>query len=91
MDFQNKQAVVTAEKSQVDPPALEAALKEAGFDGKVLSLDSSQKKEESSQGTLKEGRQEEQERRGADEGTGKSERRVVLRVTGMMKSKSGAT
>ena len=91
MDYSNKQASVIVEKDRLDTSALEAALKEAGFGGKVLGQKETSEKKKSSTDEPEGDRIEKQEPKTAEGPAAEPERSVVIHVTGMLKSKSGAT
>ena len=91
VDYPRKQASVIVEKDRLDPPALEAALEKAGFGGSVMDeKEAPAKKETSSADTPGDGGAAEKAE-AAGRPVEPVERRVVLSVTGMLKSKSGAT
>ena len=68
VDFQKKQASITAVSSRYDETALLKALKGAGFGGKVVKPKDGEPEQKPTSGT-----------------------QVAFHVTGMMKTKSGAT
>ena len=91
VDFERKQATVTAVKDKLDTAALEAALEKAGFGGKVVPRDEPPERKRSSAGKKGGTSEPPGEAKEPDPVSGRAKRTVVLHVTGMMKSKSGAT
>lgn len=68
IDYEQKQATITAVSKRYDEAALIKALKDAGFGGKVVKPKGGEPKQKPATGT-----------------------QVAFHVTGMMKTKSGAT
>lgn len=89
VDYEKKQAVLLVEERVFDPAAAEAAVKKAGFEGRVLDdlrdAEDDQSSNVDPSGTDPTRAAPEEAARAAAES-----RTVVLHVTGMMKSKSGA-